>query len=200
MPGLPGAKIRKVMGEIWLRLLAAFWGRVDEPQISQPANLSATETAKPGSAILPRGALVRGYQVCSRHPAGSAGRLAGHCHVKSGKSKLICSGLLFMAQVCLHSENLMSETMRSVTVRIRAAELSATMSAIGEWLDANRYEPTKYRYDHDEDDVLVTVDFPAEVAAEAFTVRFDGIYRLSPQPASLESPRQLSPLAFRDRR
>jgi len=26
MPGLPGAKIRKVMDEIWLRLLAAFWG------------------------------------------------------------------------------------------------------------------------------------------------------------------------------
>ena len=70
--------------------------------------------------------------------------------------------------------------MGSVTVRIRAAELSATMSAISEWLDANRYEPTRYKYDHDEDAVLVTVDFPAEVAVEAFAVRFDGIYDLSP--------------------
>ena len=37
MPGLPGAKIRKVMDEIWLHLLAAVWavwGRVNEPQIS----------------------------------------------------------------------------------------------------------------------------------------------------------------------
>jgi hypothetical protein len=44
MPGLPGAKIRKVMGETRLRLLAAFWGRVNEPQISQPtANSSCSE-------------------------------------------------------------------------------------------------------------------------------------------------------------
>ena len=54
------------------------------------------------------------------------------------------------------------------------------MSAISEWLDANRYEPTRYKYDHDEDAVLVTVDLPAEVAVEAFAVRFDGIYDLSP--------------------
>jgi hypothetical protein len=29
--------------------------------------------------------------------------------------------------------------MRSVTVRLRADEFSASMTAIGEWLDANRY-------------------------------------------------------------
>ena len=58
--------------------------------------------------------------------------------------------------------------MRSVTVRIRAAEFSATMIVISEWLDANWYKPTRYKYDHDEDAVLVTVDFPVEVAAQAF--------------------------------
>jgi hypothetical protein len=68
--------------------------------------------------------------------------------------------------------------MRSITVRIRAVEFSATMTAIGEWLDANRYEPTRYKYDHDEDAVLVTVDFPVEVAGQAFAMRFDGVYRL----------------------
>ena len=67
--------------------------------------------------------------------------------------------------------------MRSVTVRIRAAEFSATMTAIGEWLDANRYEPTRYKYNHDEDAVVVTVDFSAGVAAKAFATRFDGIGR-----------------------
>ena len=81
--------------------------------------------------------------------------------------------------------------MRSITVRIRAAEFSATMAAIGEWLDANRYEPTRYKYDHDEDAVLVTVDFPAEVAAQAFAMRFEGVSRISPQPTSPDSPRQL---------
>jgi hypothetical protein len=77
--------------------------------------------------------------------------------------------------------------MRSITVRIRAAEFSATISAIGEWLDANRYEPTRYKYDHDEDAVLVTVDFPAEVAARAFAMRFDGVYRLPLRATSPDS-------------
>jgi hypothetical protein len=36
--------------------------------------------------------------------------------------------------------------MRSVTIRLRAAEFSATMTAMREWLDANRYEPTMYKY------------------------------------------------------
>ena len=71
--------------------------------------------------------------------------------------------------------------MRSVTVRIRAAGFSATMTAMREWLDANRYEPTRYKYDHNEDAVLVTVDFPAEVAARAFAMRFDGVYQLLPR-------------------
>ena len=64
--------------------------------------------------------------------------------------------------------------MRSVTVRIRAAEFSATMIVISEWLDANWYKPARYKYDHDEDAVFVTVDFPTEVAAEAFAMRFEG--------------------------
>ena len=77
--------------------------------------------------------------------------------------------------------------MRSVTVRLRAAEFSATMAAIGEWLDANRYEPTRYKYDHNEDAILVTVDFPATVAAEAFAIRFDGVYHSSPQPCDMRA-------------
>jgi hypothetical protein len=79
--------------------------------------------------------------------------------------------------------------MRSVTVRIRAAEFSATMTAMGEWLNANRYSPTRYRYDHDEEAVFVTVDFPADVAARAFAMRFEGVHRFPLQPASLDSRR-----------
>src|SRR6516165_1420453 len=51
--------------------------------------------------------------------------------------------------------------MHSVTIRVCAGEFSATMTAIREWFDANRYQPTRYKYDHDEDAVLVTVDFSA---------------------------------------
>jgi hypothetical protein len=80
--------------------------------------------------------------------------------------------------------------MHSVTVRIRAAEFSATMTAIGEWLDANRYQPTRYKYDHNEDTILVTVDFPAEVAAEAFAMRFDGVYQIFPRSTSPDNSHQ----------
>jgi hypothetical protein len=79
--------------------------------------------------------------------------------------------------------------MRSVTVRISAAGFSATMTAIAEWLNANRYRPTRYKYDHDEDAVFVTVDFPADAAAMAFAMRFEGVNRFPLQPASLDSGR-----------
>ena len=81
--------------------------------------------------------------------------------------------------------------MDSVTVRIRDAEFSATMIKISAWLDANQYQPIRYRYDHHEDAVLVTVDFPAKAEAEAFATRFDGTYHSSPRPAWPDSPRHL---------
>ena len=72
-----------------------------------------------------------------------------------------------------------SRVMRSATVWISAAEFSATMTAIGQWVDTNRYQPTRYKYDHDEDTVLLTIDFPAVVEADAFAMRFDGFHRSS---------------------
>jgi len=80
--------------------------------------------------------------------------------------------------------------MDSVRVRIRAAEFSAMMNKISEWLDANGYQPIRYRYDHDEDEVFVTVDFPAKSVAQAFATRFDGVYHLS-RPAWADSPSRL---------
>ena len=77
--------------------------------------------------------------------------------------------------------------MHSVTVRICAPEFSATMTAIREWLDGNRYKPTRYKYDHDEDAALVTVNFPAGVAAKAFAARFGGVDRFLLQPTSPDS-------------
>jgi hypothetical protein len=80
--------------------------------------------------------------------------------------------------------------MHSVTVRLRVAQFSATMTAMREWLDANRYEPALYKYDQNEHTVLVTVDFAAELAAEAFATRFDGVRHSSPQPTSPDSLRR----------
>jgi hypothetical protein len=72
--------------------------------------------------------------------------------------------------------------MHSVRVCISAAEFSATMTKIGEWLDANRHKPTRYKYDHTDDAVLVAVDF----VADAFAMRLDGVCYSSPQPASAD--------------
>jgi hypothetical protein len=74
--------------------------------------------------------------------------------------------------------------MRSVTIRISAAKFSGTMTAIAEWLDVNGYEPARYKYNHSEDAIFVTVDFPRVVAADAFAMRFGGVYRSSPQAVS----------------
>lgn len=80
--------------------------------------------------------------------------------------------------------------MRSVTMRLRAAEFSASITAIDEWLDANRHEPIRYKYDHNEHTVLVTVDFGTELAAEAFAMRFDSVNHSSPQSVSPDSSRR----------
>jgi len=55
-----------------------------------------------------------------------------------------------------------------------------------EWLHANQYEPTRYKYEEQEDAVLVTVDFAGEMEAEAFATRFDGICGSYPQWTLLE--------------
>ena len=74
--------------------------------------------------------------------------------------------------------------MCSVTVRIPSAEFSGTITAIAEWFDVSGYEPTRYKYNHSEDAIFVTVDFPRVVAADAFAMRFGGVYRSSPQAVS----------------
>jgi hypothetical protein len=60
--------------------------------------------------------------------------------------------------------------MPSVRVRVQAAEFFDAMRAMAEWLDANGYEATRYKYTHGQNAVLVTIDFSSAVAANAFAV------------------------------
>jgi len=64
-------------------------------------------------------------------------------------------------------------SMRTVTVRLSAAGFSAALAAMREWLDRNRYEPTKFNYDQDDEAVVLSVEFPNDQEAEAFAGRFD---------------------------
>ena len=63
--------------------------------------------------------------------------------------------------------------MRTVTVRLPAAGFSAAMAAMREWLDGNRYEPKKFKYDQDDEEVVVSVEFLEDQEGDAFARRFD---------------------------
>jgi hypothetical protein len=63
--------------------------------------------------------------------------------------------------------------MRTVTVRLPAASFSAAMANMREWLDRNRSEPTKFRYDQGDEAIIVSAEFPNEEEGEAFAGRFD---------------------------
>jgi hypothetical protein len=63
--------------------------------------------------------------------------------------------------------------MRTVTVRVDAADLSRQMAAMREWLDRHRYEPTRFACDQDGDAVIVCVEFRNDRQGEAFASHFD---------------------------
>jgi hypothetical protein len=64
--------------------------------------------------------------------------------------------------------------MRTVKVRLNAADLSDEMIVMRGWLDRNRYEATRFECDQDGDVAVLSVDFAVEAIASAFAKRFDG--------------------------
>jgi hypothetical protein len=62
--------------------------------------------------------------------------------------------------------------MYTITIRLNGVELFSALVEIREWLDCNRCEPVRFKYDQDEDDVVLSVDFKRDVAASAFAKRF----------------------------
>jgi hypothetical protein len=73
--------------------------------------------------------------------------------------------------------------MRTITLRLPAADFSAAMAIMREWLDQNRCEPSKFTYDQESEAVVLSVDFPDDQQAEAFAKRFDDTRRHSPSLA-----------------
>ena len=64
--------------------------------------------------------------------------------------------------------------MRTVKVRLSAADLSDEMIVMREWLDRNRYEAARFDCYQDGDVVVLSVDFTVEAIASAFSRRFVG--------------------------
>ena len=64
--------------------------------------------------------------------------------------------------------------MRTVVIRLSGEDFAGAIVRIRDWLERNRCEPTGYRYDQNEDAVMVSVDFAVDAQAKAFAQRFDG--------------------------
>jgi len=64
--------------------------------------------------------------------------------------------------------------MRTVTIRLSSEDFPNAIVAMRDWLDKNRCEPTGYRYDQNEDTVVMLVDFADHSQAKAFAKRFGG--------------------------
>ena len=63
--------------------------------------------------------------------------------------------------------------MRAVTVRLPAAEFSAAMAAMREWLDHKHYEPALFKYEQEDEAVVVSVEFREDEEGQAFARRFE---------------------------
>jgi hypothetical protein len=63
--------------------------------------------------------------------------------------------------------------MHTVIIRLSGEDFSTAIARMRDWLEKHSCEPTAYRYDQDEDTVVVSVDFAIEAQAQAFAKRFD---------------------------
>jgi hypothetical protein len=72
--------------------------------------------------------------------------------------------------------------MPTVTVRLPGAGFAAAMAAMREWLDNNRCEPVKFKYDQDDEEVIVYVEFLEDLEGEAFSRRFNRKDPAEPTP------------------
>jgi len=64
--------------------------------------------------------------------------------------------------------------MRTVKIRLSGEDFTPAIVRMRDWLKKHRCEPTAYRYDQDDDTVVVSVDFTADTHATAFAKHFDG--------------------------
>jgi hypothetical protein len=64
--------------------------------------------------------------------------------------------------------------MRTVTIRVPAVDFAKRMTAMRIWLDEHQFEPSRFKYSEDGDDLLIDVGFNIAVEAAAFSARFNG--------------------------
>jgi hypothetical protein len=77
---------------------------------------------------------------------------------------------------------------RTVVVQLDKRELASQMAAMREWLDDHHCAPTKFVYDQTADALVVSVEFPNQLEAEAFATRFNGQELQTTYPTAILSP------------
>jgi hypothetical protein len=64
--------------------------------------------------------------------------------------------------------------MRTVTIRLSGNDFSTEIVRVRDWLDKHRFAPTGYRYDQNDETVVISVDFADHSQAKVFAKRFGG--------------------------
>jgi hypothetical protein len=64
--------------------------------------------------------------------------------------------------------------MRTITIRMRAVDFAERIAAVRIWLDEHRFEPSRFKYSEDGDNLLIDVSFEVADEAAAFSARFNG--------------------------
>jgi hypothetical protein len=77
--------------------------------------------------------------------------------------------------------------MRTVKVRLQEVDLSDEMAAMRSWLDRNGFEARTFNCDQSAGEVVLSVGFMSDAAADAFAARFD-VTRCHP-PSARQHPR-----------
>jgi len=60
------------------------------------------------------------------------------------------------------------------------------MAAMREWLDHKHYEPALFKYEQEDEAIVVSVEFREDEEGQAFARRFDGEEGTPPTPPELE--------------
>ncbi len=64
--------------------------------------------------------------------------------------------------------------MRTITIRVRAVDFAERIAAMRIWLNEHRFEPSRFKYAEDGNDLLIDVCFGVADEAVAFSARFNG--------------------------
>jgi hypothetical protein len=84
--------------------------------------------------------------------------------------------------------------MRNVTVRVLVADFAREMVAMRNWLDSNGYEPTRFDCNQNGRQIILSVDFTTDAAAEVFAQCFDGEVAHQLHPDSSRRPNGARPV------